>query len=529
MDPLPGKVRFWAITSLLLICSAWLLLANLGHYALWDDETYTALGAKGVLATGDTSAVIGHNIVGFRGGIMLKNLRDRFTPPLPTYLAAISFILFGVTPYAARLPFALCGLAAILLGILIAKRQKVPGLVFYLTVIAILGNTSFYLYCRQSRYYGIVLLCAVAIGYLYFNWQTTWRHIVLFAILSIGLFASNSIAYFQVYLALAVDYLLWGKSSLKLRPVHWLVLLGIQGVGNAIILSIWNPLATHHGSALLGNNLLQKGILFFWNLRDINACEFGVGALLLAAPFVYFKNRNPIILRCLVAMLVCIGAACLVSPQPVAQTTVADIRYILPVIPLCILLEVLTLKSLSRGAYWIAIPVALVAFHTNFLNGGLFTAKGLHSSSLSLCKELISPPSDPYTEATHWIERNVKDDESIWVLPDYMTYPLMFSAPKAVYAWQLTWPPEEQFKGLPLIHFAGKEPPNYILAFGPVVQEVERTIQSWKTANVSYSRISVIDYFWKDMYRPELFWRQSSPIVNFNKDFEAIYVFRREN
>jgi hypothetical protein len=517
------------VGALLLILSSFLLFGNLGHYALWDDETYTALGAKGVLKTGDTSAVIDHNIVAFRGGIMLKKLRDRFSPPLPTYLAAASFSLLGVNSFAARFPFALCGLASLLLIVTWLRRAKAPPLIWHLTAIAILGNVSLFLYFRQSRYYALVILCSIALGYLYCNWRDTRLQTVGFALVSVCLFASNYIAYFEVYTALTVDYLFWGRRSIKLRPRAWLLLLGIQAVANIAITMIWNPFSTHHGGALFTNNPAQRVTLFFWNLRDLNACEFGVAALLTAAPLLYFKHRNLSIIRGCIAILVCIAATCMVSPQPVAKTSVADIRYILPVIPLCILVEVLTLQGLPGQFRWAAIALAILAFHTNFFNGGLFQKGGIHSSSISFVKELISPPGDPYSATVHWIDQNVSEGQSIWVLPDYSTYPLMFHSPKAVYAWQLKWPPEEQFKDLPRIHFFGQEPPDYIIAFGPVVHALERAMQDWKRPDLYYQKIAVIDYFWQNLYRPELFWRRSIPMTNYNRESDAIYVFKRQS
>src|SRR4051794_12211910 len=84
----------------LLLGSAVLLFARLGHYSLWDDEAQTALNAEGILRTGDTSVVIGHNINVYRGGLLLSGLRDRFTAPLQAYVAAPFLYFFGRTALA---------------------------------------------------------------------------------------------------------------------------------------------------------------------------------------------------------------------------------------------------------------------------------------------------------------------------------------------------------------------------------------------------------------------------------------------
>src|SRR5271166_1776106 len=98
--------------------------------------------------------------------------------------------------------------------------------------------------------------------------------------------------------------------------------------------------------------------------------------------------------------------------------------------------------------------------------------EGLRSTTCCFAKELISPPSDPYTETAKWINENVRENASIWVLPDYMAYPLIYHAPMPIYAWQLGWPPEPQFRDLPEVHFQSRIPPDYIICFGPVVRDV---------------------------------------------------------
>ena len=116
----------------------------------------------------------------------------------------------------------------------------------------------------------------------------------------------------------------------------------------------------------------------------------------------------------------------------------------------------------------------------------------------------------------------------MWVVPDYMCYPLMFNAPKVVYAWQLSANNHDpQFASLPSIHFQGRVPPDYITVFGPAVQQIVPLLQQWEQQGVQYKQVATLDYYWKDMYRPELFWRTFRPITGYNKNLEAIYVFKR--
>jgi len=177
---------------------------------------------------------------------------------------------------------------------------------------------------------------------------------------------------------------------------------------------------------------------------------------------------------------------------------------------------------------YFAVPLALLAFGTNLLNGGPLLWNGLRSTIADYAGELLNPPSEPYSAAANWINEYVHDKESIWVLPDYMVYPLMFHAPKATYAWQLAANNHDpQFAGLPPIHFQGRVPPDYIIAFGPVSQQVRQVIAGWQS--VRYEQVATLDCFWHDSFRPELFWRTFKPITGYNKQTEAIYVFKRRD
>jgi hypothetical protein len=216
------------------------------------------------------------------------------------------------------------------------------------------------------------------------------------------------------------------------------------------------------------------------------------------------------------------------TPQRVAETQVADIRYLAPLIPLGVFIAVRTLLALTRGRAWLALPAAALVFGTNLLHGGPLLWSGARSTVKAYVGELRQPPTDPYQVAANWINAHVVPRESIWVLPGYMAYPLMFHAPKAIYAWQLTAPPATQFLNLPAIHFQGIEPPDYVLAFGPIVQQVAAELGGWRKAGVHYEHAATLNHYWRDLHRPELFWRVFEPVRSFDPSTEAIYIFQRQ-
>src|SRR5204863_6833488 len=103
----PRRLFMLAALVAVGIVSALLLFIRLGHYALWDHEAGTALSAIGIWRTGDTTALLDHNLVAYESGKDLRHLHERLMPPLPAYLAAPFIGLLGANSWAARLPFAL--------------------------------------------------------------------------------------------------------------------------------------------------------------------------------------------------------------------------------------------------------------------------------------------------------------------------------------------------------------------------------------------------------------------------------------
>jgi hypothetical protein len=530
--PAGGKGKVEICIALAIFCiSAFLLFFRLGHYALWDDEAGLVLPAREVWRTGDTSLIAGHNIVEPRQGILDRDFKDRANAPLPAYVIAPFAAFSGTDAFLPRAPLALCGLTCVGLLLWWLWRDKADRRTWFLMALAILGNVSFFLYFRQARYYGITLLCSVASAYVYLHWNGSRRGLVGLSLLLLAVLASHYITFAALVAAMSVDYFFWQRRVMNLQTFDWLILLAPAGTIGAIIVFVWNPF-------LLSGIVLQTRLnnwaghltLFWWNLRDLNRGEFATGIIVLLAPVLYFaKKGSPSFLwRGTVDIAVYCFITAIVSFQPIYQASFADVRYLIPLIPLCMALQVAVVRILTlSGPAWRCVALGVVVFGTNFLNGGPFFPEGLRSTACCFAKELISPPSDPYTETAKWINDHVDENASILVLPARMAYPLIYHAPKAIYAWQLGWPPEPQFRGLPAVHFQGRIPPDYIICFGPAVRDVTGLLQNYARSGVQYQHLATIDFFWKDLYRPELFWRSFTSTVDYDKDLEAIHVFKR--
>ena len=519
------KTKIAVAIALGLIATVFLFF-RLGHYSLWDDEALIGLSAKGILASGDTAAVLDHNIVAYRYGSLLHHLHDRSTPPLPAYVTAGFLALFGESSLVARLPFAICGFLWTLLLIRWLWKENIGLPAWILFLMACTGNISLFLFFRQCRYYGIAILSTTAIVYLYLNWMGRRREFFWIIFLSLALFAANYMNYFALYGCLLIDYIFWGRKRRVLRLKEWGILLLPQILGTAIILSIWNPFKTGNSAGLLAATRSLKVWLMCVSFFDMNACEFGVGILLLISPFVALFLRDLWLLRASFAFVGYVVLLSVLSPQMMSEATGhADVRYLAPIIPLCIFIGVRVLLLLTRRMQWAVYPLAVLAFGTNLLEGITLRPFDFHSTVIRYAGELLHPPLDPYKPTAEWIRQNIPPRASVWVAPGEMAYPLMFHAPQPTYAWQLGSPPQPAFQALEPIHFYGQEPPDYFIEFGARkerLKELERV-----SPRAPYERVAVIDVYWKDTYRPELYWRRFDQRTNFNRETEAVYVFKR--
>jgi len=534
-----------AIATVTLAGAALLMFWGLGHYALWDDEATTALSAIGVWRTGDTTAVIDHNVVAFEGGIELRNLRFRYMPPLPSYVAAPFVGVLGPTSLAARLPFAVAGFASVAFLVwwlwIAGAGLSISALMGFAT----LANVSLFLFSRECRYYSLAILFSLALAHLYLHWNRHRKPAIIFSILSLFLLASNYLNYVALYSCLAVDYLIWGRKHARLGRREWLMLFLPQlALGIPLVLT-WNPVGLTQSAlqtSARGKDLIDfaidKAILFYMNLRDLDQCEFGVTLLLLLIPVAFKITRDTWLVRGGTALLLYIVVTTVVSPQPVIPSMGAAVRYLVPIIPLCIFLGAAVVAAICRKRLWLAIPLAGLAFATNTLQfypyfvserPGMPFFKSEFRSTISLyIGELLSARSDPFREAAKWINDYSKPRASILVLPKYMAYPLMYHAPKAIYAWQIPNPPQPQFHSLAPIHFHGVVPPDYLVAFGRF-QDVDRFLNDEKGRGIDYRRVAVLDIYWYRSHRPELIWRSFKPIRDFDRSIDAVYIFERSH
>ncbi len=525
----PAGLRLWLPLSIVvLVLSCGLLFFHLGHYPLWADEADTALFARGIALTGDTTALIGHNLYAYHLGALLKNLHGRYQPPVPYYLAAPFVGTSGTSSLWPRIPFAICGFLSVAVLLYWMSRSRLSTVTWIVISIGLLCNVEFFLYCRQSRYYSLTILLSLVIVYLYLNWRGRGWELAGIVLASILLLGSNELNYAALYAALGCDYLLFMRRERRLSVRQWFLLLAPQILAGIVIIWIYNPLGTVVAPDMPRQNLIIEKLMTIWrNFRDLNNCEFCVGIIMLAGLPLFFWTRNVWLLRGLIAVICYSVIAAIVSPRPLAWEIFADVRYLVPLIPLCIGISTMVIVMLTRGRWYFALPLAIAVFGFNILNFP-FSPSRWCSRPAEFIGELWKQRATSLDVAVKWINDHVRKDESIFVSPILNESSLMYHAPDPIYAWHLIYPPKGQFESLPLIHFSSElSPPDYFIAFGSQKESIDKLIIYMETQGTNYRLIEVLDIFWLDQTRPEIFWRSFRPIENFDRQSEAVYVYRR--
>jgi 4-amino-4-deoxy-L-arabinose transferase-like glycosyltransferase len=152
----------YACLLLILLAASILILSNLGNQCLWGDEAATALVSRTILTHGIPMGTDGMNYFSqLSGAECTKNLVWVWHPWFPFYLLAGFFALFGVSTFTARLPFALMGIATILVAYLFGKslwRSRQAGI--YSAVLMMI-SVPFLILVRQSRYYSPEILLSL--------------------------------------------------------------------------------------------------------------------------------------------------------------------------------------------------------------------------------------------------------------------------------------------------------------------------------------------------------------------------------
>jgi len=438
--------------------------------------------------------------------------------------------LLGHNSFACRLPFAICGMGTVLIIISWLRRLQPPGMVWITATIILLSNASFFLFQRQCRYYAVATFLTTLVAYLYCHWNGNRRRLLGIAVVMSLLLTSQYLDYAAVVGCLVIDYGIWGRRRRIIRGVEWLILIIPQLVTAVIVCRIWNPIERAASVVGATNGAAQQAVamqshawifgflkLFWWNLRDLIACDFAILPLLVLCPLLYFLRKSDWLLRAPIALLVFVGGIALFTAHPMPAVGNAEVRYLAPVLPLCIGISILAVLGMQSHRWLRAALLGLSAIAVILPVG--------ESSALNYYRELWHPAIEPYTPVAQWFRQNIPANSTVYICPDWCVSPMMWNAPQPTYVWQLSDPPKPDYTTLAKIYFKGRVPPDYLIAFGPYVAEIEQWRSHFQQQGVRYESVATIPVYYKEMFRPELIWRSFITIQP--AAGERVYVYRR--
>ena len=152
----PGSCKRDAVAlALLLAIASALLLTGLESPYLWQDEAQTALIAETILDAGVPHGSDGRNFFSQeRGAEYADGHVWRWHTWLSFYAVAASFTVLGPTTVAARLPFALFGIATVLLAYATGRRLFADRVAAFAGAGLLSLSVPWLILCRQARWYG---------------------------------------------------------------------------------------------------------------------------------------------------------------------------------------------------------------------------------------------------------------------------------------------------------------------------------------------------------------------------------------
>ncbi|MCP4240537.1 MAG: hypothetical protein GY772_08230 [bacterium] len=360
------------------------LLTRLDRPLLWQDEAQTALLARSILEFGVPVGFDGLNSYSQELGVEYGEDRIwRWHPWLPFYLVAATFAVFEADTAPARLPFALCGFATVLLAWAAGRDLFRDRLGAVAGAVLLCLSLSFVVLSRQSRYYALATLLSLAGLWIGARLDRSgWtRTLALVAVASL-LFHTQAVYAAALLLAILVHAALLNRRALRpalaataattVFALPWIVWVGLEtGVPGIARFLDWRdtPLQLAHYAEMLFDPVLASGallaapvVLAFERMRRRESL------------FDAESRRHATLLVLHVAITILLLA--LLSPLPY-------LRYLAPVLPPLFMLLGLAIGGLFRIRPLVA---------------GLAVALALAFGSLDdLVRERSAPVTGPIT------------------------------------------------------------------------------------------------------------------------------------
>lgn len=289
MDVVNKKFKYAgpALFFLLIAAAIFLLFYGLGDRYLWQDEAQTALIAKTVIDRGLPYGTDGLNFFSQEAG--LEYGRDyiwKWHPWLQFYVLAFFIKIFGAGNFIFRLPFALFGLASVIMVFIMMRRLTGSFQKAVFSMAAVVFSTAFLLLSRQCRYYGPEMFFSLASVFCYLDYMQnrTKPALALLFISMTCLFHTLYLNYFILLAVFALHWLLFVKARHKAAAVTLLITLLVNLPAVFIVYNIdysranWNMFSVGRSAgSLLAYSAYVFKYLFPWFAAAVAAAVLLAG------------------------------------------------------------------------------------------------------------------------------------------------------------------------------------------------------------------------------------------------------------
>jgi 4-amino-4-deoxy-L-arabinose transferase-like glycosyltransferase len=545
-----------------------LLFSNLDENVFWDDEAHTAIYAKNILKAGYPTAWDGRNLAAYRSGLHLNsNFVNTKETWLQHYLVASSFLIFGTTTFAARLPFVLFGLLCLALLPLLAKHLLDSYRLGLLASLLLALNPSFLLFSRNCRYYSVCMLLTLLaiVAYKRLDAARIKSSLFLSVILAL-LFFTHTLTFLAVFVGLS--FMLLVEQDRR----HWRGFF-ISGFLASFPCALWVVYAktwkvslyeivryAYPGFSLgkiiqepLHDSILDRVNLLAMTLRNINSLDFFPAIFLLPLFYWVLRSRkyqndppDPVdrlsnayglpLLQLLMFVVAYTAICAFTSPQLMGRSLAVETRYLAPLLPIFSLISAFVIRRIFLFNRPLAAIVLLLfvlsnvlslkPFYDRGLNPDISLSKAIDTRLISYLREMRGERTTSYEAAIKLVEKHVQKDETVFFFPEYTILPHMFYQSEQILFSSVVIP-----DGSSIWHATRSKLPAYltqhpikadwIMTFGKPTTGLRHVLQAGFVLQDS------ADVYWGDTTRPEPEKHTFKQVSRFDKQSEGIRLWRR--
>ncbi|MFC1621197.1 glycosyltransferase family 39 protein [Candidatus Omnitrophota bacterium] len=432
---------------ILFIAIGFFIFSNLSDHALSNDEASTSVMGRNTLNFGYPRGFDGVNwnyptfpeLILPGSYLWISDVWVQF------YLIAMSFKLFGISTWSARIGFAMAGFLTIILVYGFCFRYLKSKKIGLLSILLLGTSVPFLLHVREARYYGLVIFLCFAVFYLYYRIVEERKgYILLGCILSI-LSWTNHAAFVPMFASIWLMAFFIDRD--KIRWKYFITMSIVSVLFLSAWLSIWWPTAMLDSVEYpLNQSLLHFKKNFEFQIRTINGYFAPVAFwLILLIALRIFKKRD--VLKPSAEESTLFKKIGIVLACNIAFFTVFGMRsmryYVQYIAFLCILEGYIFYRLFKWKKYMALIFLALLIF-TNFLGrpNPLFLTKGLpepfdfskdskfRTYFLDYLYELTHEYTGPLEALCDYLDLHAKQSEDIKIIKGDLT--VLFYHPELV-------------------------------------------------------------------------------------------------